>query len=642
MGTRHVVRVILVVALALAVPAAAQASIADQDALARRYAPVLRFVTQEHECGPGESYLPMDIDSLLGNPTVALRGPWGGADLVKIGPTAGDLSKGLYEYHLDFPGDALDPGCGYEKWARRVSQGFPVVAYAHVVAERDRPGQLALQYWLFYAFNDWNNLHEGDWEMIQLLFAAPTARRALSVAPTSVGYSQHEGAERASWGDDKLELVDGTHPVVHPADGSHANFYNEALFLGASGSQGVGCDDTRGPSFDIRPTVETIPQGPAAARRAFPWIAFQGRWGELQPAFFNGPTGPNLKTQWTQPILWSEGWRSRSFAVPAGGALGTRTTAFFCGAVGRGSALLTRAVNRPTAALVLIGLLLALVAIVATRATWRPSAPLRIVRRRASGQILTAATRMYRSRFGLYACIGSLFIPIALIDAGLQSLMLRATGVAGIHVEGESSGLLVLLVLAIASSLTLLGVALVLAATLRALVELDQGRPVSPWRAYRLALRSARPMIAALVMAVLAVSLLASTLVLVPVAVFLTIRWALIVPVTSLEHGSGLRALGRSGHLIGRRWFKVAGLSIVSIAIVLIAGPALGTLLVILTDAPLGLLNIVAGIVYALLLPFAALTTAYVYFDTRIRCELEDTAGADDPVLPAESEPAFR
>ena len=41
------------------------------------------------------------------------------------------------------------------------------------------PGQLALQYWIFYVFNDWNNLHEGDWEMIQLNFDAATrgARR---------------------------------------------------------------------------------------------------------------------------------------------------------------------------------------------------------------------------------------------------------------------------------------------------------------------------------------------------------------------------------------------------------------------------------------------------------------------------------
>jgi hypothetical protein len=36
----------------------------------------------------------------------------------------------------------------------------------------------------------------------------------------------------------------------------------------------------------IRPDVQTIPSDPAQADQAFPWIAFEGRWGELQPAFF--------------------------------------------------------------------------------------------------------------------------------------------------------------------------------------------------------------------------------------------------------------------------------------------------------------------------------------------------------------------
>ena len=224
---------------------------------------------------------------------MALRGPWG-RDLVKIAPSASDLSPARYEYHLDFPGDALNPGCSYEQWARLVTKGTAPTVYAHVATDPAFPGKLALQYWLYYVFNDWNNTHEGDWEMIQLVFDAKDAREALSGRPVSVGYSQHEGAERAPWGDEKLELVDGTHPVVHPAAGSHANFYDEALFLGSQGSEGVGCDDTRGPTRELRPIVRTIPSDPAAARAAFPWIGFEGRWGELQKAFFNGPTGPNL------------------------------------------------------------------------------------------------------------------------------------------------------------------------------------------------------------------------------------------------------------------------------------------------------------------------------------------------------------
>ena len=59
-------------------------------------------------------------------------------------------------------------------------------------------GKLALQYWLYYAFNNWNNTHEADWEMIQLVFNAASAVEALERRPVEVGYSQHEGAERAT------------------------------------------------------------------------------------------------------------------------------------------------------------------------------------------------------------------------------------------------------------------------------------------------------------------------------------------------------------------------------------------------------------------------------------------------------------
>ena len=362
---------------ALVLAPAAAADRAQEAELAKRYAPVVRLVSHT-DCAPGKPYLPIDVNRLFGEPTVALRGPWNQGDLVKIGPTAKDLSKGLFDYHLDFPGSALEPGCDYLRWQRRLVGGQTPAVYAHVATEAGRPGKLALQYWLFYVFNDWNNLHEGDWEMIQLVFDASTPAQAARQPPVEVGYSQHEGAERAAWGDDKLELVDGTHAVVHPAAGSHANFYGESLYLGSSAEEGVGCDDTRGPTFDIRPTVQTLPSDPAQARVDFPWIAFEGRWGERRPAFFNGPTGPNLKTQWTEPIRWSEGWRARSYIVPGGSAFGTAGTDFFCGSIAHGSRALVRLVDKPVAfGLVLAGLAL-LVIILISRATWRPAAPLRL------------------------------------------------------------------------------------------------------------------------------------------------------------------------------------------------------------------------------------------------------------------------
>jgi hypothetical protein len=620
----------------LAFSAAASASLADQKALAARYAPVVSLVEQKHECGAGEPYRPMDVNALFGQPSVALRGPWNSADLVKIAPTAKNLSGGLYDYHLDFPGNALDPGCDYERWARRITQGHKPTVYAHVASDPGHSARLALQYWLFYAYNDWNNLHEGDWEMIQLVFDADTATEALGSPPTTIGYSQHEGAEKATWGDDKLELVGGSHPVVYPAAGSHANFFGEGLFLGSSAEQGVGCDNTTGPHFDVRPAVSTIPSDPAQARAKFPWIAFQGRWGELRPAFYNGPTGPNLKTQWAEPIRWSEDWRDRSFSVPAGSAFGTTATDFFCRAIGSGSRALVQLVNRPLQFTLGLAALVLLLIYLLSRTTWRPTAPLRLGRRRAWGQTLAAAWRMYATNLRLAVGIGVLFIPISLLVSLVQALVLHGTSVLGVETGAEANGLVAFVVLAIGTALTLLALGLVQAATARALVEIDQGRPIGPLHAYRLAGDSIWPLLGALLIASTVISLLASSIYLIPIAVWLAGRWALIAPSVELEELCAVGGLRRSGRLVQGKWLKVTSLIVTGGALAVVIGPVVGALLILGTDAPFWLVNVVAGVIYSLTMPLVAITTTYVYFDRRVADEL---AGEREPaVLPAEIE----
>ena len=625
-----------VAVLLLLAPGTASADQADDVALAGRFAPIVRLADQPQQCGPGTPYVPTNVNLLLGNPTVALRGPWGGDDLIKVAPVATDLTARRVDYHLDFPGDALNPGCDYLKWSRRLNAGHRPAVYAHVVADPGYPGRLALQYWMFYVYNDWNNLHEGDWEMIQLNFDAASAAQALHDTPVEVGYSQHTGGERAAWGDDKLEIVGGTHPVVYPASGSHAGFFDQALYLGASGSQGVGCDDTRDAGLVIHPAVVTIPSDRAAAVGAVPWIAFKGRWGELQPAFFNGPQGPNLKTQWTKPIQWSQGWRDRSYAVPTGGALGTRATDFFCGTIERGSVLLWHLVDDPFPTVAAFLAALAVAAILLSRATWRPVEPLRVARRRTWGQVITSAGRMYMSRWRLFLGIGVLFLPISLLITVLQAGVLGASSIAGIEDEGQAAGAFALVIVAIGTALTVLGITLVQAATAHALLEVDEGREVGPLGAYRRAAVHTAGLLGAIVIAVVAVTLLTSFILLLPVAIWLAVRWALIAPTVAIEGRGTVSALRRSYRLVRGKWLKVASLTIASGAVVVVAGPLIGTGLILATNLPLSLLNVIAGVVYMVTMPFVALTTAYAYFDARVADELRPATAPGD--LPPEIE----
>jgi hypothetical protein len=247
---------------------------------------------------------------------------------------------------------------------------------------------------------------------------------------------------------------------------------------------------------------------------------------------------------------------------------------------------------------------------------------------------------MYVRRAPLFIGIGLLLIPIAFLLALIQGVIFSASSLLGVSTEAGSGGVLLALLLGLATLMTLLGVGLVQAATAEALVEIDEGRRIEPIRAYRLALPKIGPLILALTIAIVVVSVLASTFILVPVAIWLAIRWALIVPVIVLEGRRAGPALRRSGRLVQGEWLKVGSLIILGGALALAAGPLLGIFVILLTSAPFWLVNVIGGIVNAVVVPYLALITAYVYFDSRTRDELEPDRNAD--VLPAEFELAAR
>ena len=93
-----------------------------------------------------------------------------------------------------------------------------------------------------------------------------------------------------------------------------------------------------------------------------------------------------------------------------------------------------------------------------------------------------------------------------------------------------------------------------------------------------------------------------------PIAIWLAVRWALIVPAIELEGSSARAALRRSGRLVRHGWLKVASLIVVGAALAIVAGPFLGALLILATSVPLALINVIAGLVYAVAMPFVALT----------------------------------
>ncbi len=95
----------------------------------------------------------------------------------------------------------------------------------------------ALQYWFFYAFNDWRsgfhgaNDHEADWEQIFVYLDTDADGRAV---PVWAAYAQHDyhGRDlRRRWDDREQLDLEGDHPVVYAGAGSHASYFRPGEYL---------------------------------------------------------------------------------------------------------------------------------------------------------------------------------------------------------------------------------------------------------------------------------------------------------------------------------------------------------------------------------------------------------------------------
>jgi len=104
-----------------------------------------------------------------------------------------------------------------------VKDNPPTYYYLYVPKVRCNRNMDVLQYWFFYAYNDWAtsyegiNDHEGDWEAIFLYFNDITQDEF----PVEVLYSFHNTAKRRPWF--SLKRIEKFSPAAYVALGSHAN-----------------------------------------------------------------------------------------------------------------------------------------------------------------------------------------------------------------------------------------------------------------------------------------------------------------------------------------------------------------------------------------------------------------------------------
>lgn len=290
-----------------------RATAADADrTLLYTYAPALRVDAPRTPCADGNGHLPIAVESVIGNRQVALVGPGAARHAA---PSADVLAAAAADSALDLPGTPRRDGCTERRWeASLIAAGTQRTAYARVVRDPDAPNTLYTQYWFFLLTNDWETPHEGDWEMIQLTFPTGDAARSTAIGPTEATYAQHADAETIDWSD--VDRANGGHPLVWIARGSNAAEFGEGVFLRAAD----GCDVTSGAGTTLAVPITIVPTDHADAVRAFPWLAFRGRWG-TSTSTAPSPVGPAFHTQWTAPWRWTRSVSRASVRVPSRGLL---------------------------------------------------------------------------------------------------------------------------------------------------------------------------------------------------------------------------------------------------------------------------------------------------------------------------------
>lgn len=235
------------------------------------------------------------------------------------------------------------------------ASNFPY--YAHISSHG---GYIAVQYWFFYAMNDWRssfggvNDHEADWEQVTVYLVPLGEDQKPASRPDGsdvlrvgwVAFSSHDETGddlRRRYDDPDITWVDHTHPVVYVGAGSHSGAYlpGEYLvrveppalqrFLAVVNrvrgvlfpwtrdrpAPGVGIpyiDYKRGDGVQIGPGTPRE-WTPVLISAQTPWVRdFSGLWGLDTDDPFGGeraPAGPRyerngtIRPSWADPVGWA-------------------------------------------------------------------------------------------------------------------------------------------------------------------------------------------------------------------------------------------------------------------------------------------------------------------------------------------------
>jgi hypothetical protein len=506
------------------------------------------------------------------------------------------------------------------------------------VQQPDEPELVFVQYWFYWYYNDWNNKHESDWEGITLKFEASSIAEALQGEPVAVGYSQHEGGERADWDDPKLGR-DGDHPIVYSSARSHASYFGSALYLGRGASEGFGCDDTSGPSEQVSPEVVVLPDSVDDPTDPLAWLEYRGRWGERQNKSFNGPTGPAAKARWLEPAPWFDDLRPSSVVIPAGDSGAASVIDVFCGAVERGSTALVNLSTSPERVIVILLVLILLARFLVGRTDWSRVETSPVVKQRKAGQIIRAAFVMYRRSPLVYIMFGLVYIPAAMVTGALTSLVQQVPFISALTGLATGATGTSLILAGLVGSIANVAAFVFISGIVAEYLDGPERGTAAAVTAMKVTWHRRRELARAFLRSFAIVFALLVSLIGAPWGIRQLVRYQFVPQAVTYDDLAGQQALDRSSDLVRGRWFHTALVAAVVNGFVGLTALIVALLLLVLASGiPLWVFSALATLVYALTVPLAAIAMTLLYGNAiaaRADLDAAPDPAPDDHLVPS-------
>ena len=178
------------------------------------------------------------------------------------------------------------------------------------------PTSLALQYWLYWYYNDWNNKHESDWEFVQLLFPAGSVTEALATRADERRVRPARGRRVGRLG--RRQAAARRHPSRRVLVAAVAR--QLLLAGGLHRSQRVRGLRVRrhrvSPRRGSRPRSSCCPDRVDSPDDPLAWIGFEGGGVNATAAPTTGRPARTPSRSGPTPVAWQDDLRDSSFVVP--------------------------------------------------------------------------------------------------------------------------------------------------------------------------------------------------------------------------------------------------------------------------------------------------------------------------------------